>query len=383
MTDTLHKTPLYDVHVAFGGRMVNFAGWSLPVIFAGIIEEHIHTRTACSLFDVSHMGRLRLSGNDAATLLERLCTRNLAEAEIGRSYYTHMCGDDGGILDDMIVSRFERDWGVICNGSNREKIVAWIQQHAADVDVTLRDETLTTSMIALQGPKTVESIEDLVDEDLASIKRYRHRTFNVMGLSLTVYRCGYTGEDGFEVVTPAMAVGMFLPMLLGTKERPHAVIRPAGLGARDTLRIEAGMPLYGHELTESVDSLTAGAAWCVDLTKDFIGVEAMRDLKKDGLPRRLVGLQLDGRRIARQNHKVLCDGREVGEVTSGTLGPTLGKSIAMAYVRSDFADTGHELEVDLGRVRIRATVVALPFYKRDGNAGDSSGAKCDSATPAP
>ncbi len=382
MTETLHKTPLYNTHVAFDGRMVDFAGWSLPVCFAGIIEEHVHTRTACSLFDISHMGRLRLSGRDTADLLEWLCTRNLTQAEVGRSYYTHMCNEDGGILDDMIVSRFEDDWGVVCNGSNREKIVAWIQQHGTDMDVTLRDETLTTSMIAVQGPKTIDVIEDLVAEDIASIKRYRHHTFNVMGLSLTVYRCGYTGEDGFEVVTPAMAVSMFLPMLIGKKERPHPIIRPAGLGARDTLRIEAGMPLYGHELSESVDPLTAGASWCVDLAKDFVGVEAMRRLKQVGLPRRLVGLQLDGRRIARQDHKVLCGDEEVGEITSGTLSPTLNKSIAMAYVRSDVADTGQELQVDLGRVRIRGVVVALPFYKRDGNAGESGRAKCGSTTPA-
>ena len=364
MSDPLMKTPLFDLHVAMGARMVEFAGWSMPVQFAGIIEEHVHTRTACSAFDVSHMGRLRLTGKDCEAFLNRLCTRNLAGAEVGRSYYSHMCREDGGILDDLIVSRFEEDWGVVCNASNRDKIVAWLNRHRSSLEVTLRDETSATAMIALQGPKTLEVAQSLVPEDLTDIKRYRFRVFNLMGMSVTVYRSGYTGEDGFEVVLPAGLVNMLVPHVLGTAEQPHAVVKPAGLGARDTLRIEAAMPLYGHELTEEVDSLTAGQAWCVDLTKDFVGAPPMRRLKERGLPRRLVGLELEGRRIARQHAKVFDGGREVGEVTSGTLSPTLGKSIAMAFVASESAGEGGSLEVEVGRQRSAATVVKLPFYSQ-------------------
>lgn len=364
MSDSLLRTPLHDLHVAMGGRMVDFAGWSMPVQFSGIIEEHNHTRTACSLFDVSHMGRLRLTGKDAAGLLDRLCTRNLAEAEVGRSYYSHMCREDGGILDDLIVSRFEEDWGVVCNASNREKIVAWLNRHRSGLDVALSDETSATAMIALQGPQTLAVAQSLIQEDLGAIKRYRFRVFDLMGMTVTVYRSGYTGEDGFEVVVPAGLVGLLMPQVLGTAERPHPVVKPAGLGARDTLRLEAAMPLYGHELTEEVDSLTAGQAWCVDLTKDFVGVAPMRELKEKGLPRRLVGLELEGRRITRQHAKVFDGGREVGEVTSGTLSPTLDKSIAMAFVTRESAGLGTPLEAEVGRRRAMAKVVELPFYSR-------------------
>ena len=364
MTETLLRTPLYDTHVERSARLVEFAGWQMPVQFAGIIEEHIHTRTACSMFDVSHMGRLKLTGTDCESFLNRLCTRNLVGADVGRSYYSHMCREDGRVLDDLIVSRFESHWGIVCNGANREKIVSWLNKHNGGTDVRIKDETLATAMIAIQGPKTLAIAQEIVDTDLSSIKRYWFKTFTMIGMRITVYRSGYTGEDGFEVVVPAGIVKMLLPKLLGTKEKPHPIVKPAGLGARDTLRIEAAMPLYGHELSEEVDSLTAGQGWCVDLSKDFLGAEPMRKLKEEGLPRRLVGLELDGRRIARQHCRVYDGGREVGEVTSGTLSPTLAKSIAMAFVASDFAEEGMKLEVEAGRKRVAARIVKLPFYKR-------------------
>lgn len=364
MKDELLKTPLYDLHLERGGRMVDFAGWSLPIRYGGIIEEHVHTRQACSLFDVSHMGRLSLTGGDCESFLNRLCTRNLSGAEVNRSYYSHLCREDGGILDDLIVSRFENSWGIVCNGSNRAKVLAWLLKHAEGCDVEITDETMKTAMVAIQGPRTLECLQGLVDIDLTSIGRYRIRVFDIMGMAITVYRCGYSGEDGFEVVVPAGITKMLLQRLLGSKDRPHAIIKPAGLGARDTLRIEAGLPLYGHELSEAVDPLTAGQSWCVDLSKDFIGGDAMRAMKEEGLPRRLVGLELEGRRIGRPHFAVLANGTPVGEVTSGTLSPTLGKSVAMAMVTSEMSAAGTTLEVDFGRRSISATVVKLPFYKR-------------------
>lgn len=364
MSTPLLKTPLYDAHVERGARMVDFAGWSMPVQYTGIIEEHNHTRTACALFDVSHMGRLRLTGDDCESLLNRLCTRNLSDAQVGRSYYSHMCREDGGILDDLIVSRFETHWGVVCNASNREKIVSWIQGHARGMDVKLRDETTTTAMVAIQGPKTLELASELAHDDLSSIGRYRFRTLEAMGLAITLYRSGYTGEDGFEVVIPAGVVSLLLPKLLGTVKNPHPVIKPAGLGARDTLRLEAGMPLYGHELSEDWDSLTAGQGWCVDLTKDFVGADALNRIKEKGLRKKLVGLEVEGRRIARQHFAVTKSGEQVGEVTSGTMSPTLGKSIAMALIRTEHADEGTQLEVAIGAKTMSARIVKLPFYKR-------------------
>lgn len=364
MSEALRRTPLYDIHVAFGARMVPFAGWEMPVQFAGIIEEHNHTRTACSVFDVSHMGRLKITGKDAETFLDQVCTRKLAGAEPGRCLYSHICREDGGILDDVIVSRFESHWGIVCNASNREKIIAWLNGHLAGRDVQISDETSATAMIACQGPRTLELAKELANADLTTLKRYHFRVRELGPVNLTVYRTGYTGEDGIEIVLPAMLVGPLIPRLLGTPESPHPVIRPAGLGARDTLRMEAGMPLYGHELTEDVDSLTAGQAWCVDLTKDFIGAEPMRKLKAQGPARQLVGLELEGRRIARQHYKIFRGDRETGEITSGTLSPTLGKSIAMGYVASQNVAVGTDLDVELSGKRVPARVVPLPFYKR-------------------
>lgn len=364
MIDGLLRTPLYDVHLERGGRMVDFAGWEMPVQFAGILEEHHHTRTACSVFDVSHMGRLRIVGDAAETLLNRVCTRNLTGAEPGRSFYSHICREDGGILDDVIVSRFVNQWGVVCNASNRAKIIAWLRRHAEGMGLQILDDTTSTAMIACQGPRTIELAKELTGSDLSSMKRY-HFSMREMGpMQIVTYRSGYTGEDGLEIVLPAALVRPLIPRLLGTKESPHPVIKPAGLGARDTLRMEASMPLYGHELGEEVDSLTAGQAWCVDLNKDFIGAEAMRKLKQGGLPRQLVGLELEGRRIARQHFKVVRGGREIGEVTSGTLSPTLNKSIAMVFVTSDAAAVGTAVEVEISGKPIPARVVPMPFYKR-------------------
>lgn len=357
------KTPLYDSHVEMGGRMVDFFGWLMPISFAGITEEHNHTRRACSLFDVSHMGRITVTGTDGEAFLDRLCTRNLQGAEVGRSYYSHICREDGGVLDDVIVSRFEDRWGVVCNGANRDKILEWLHRQSAGFKVSIKDETTSTAMIALQGPSTMTVVRDITGQDLSALKRFRFTTFEYL-VSIAVYRSGYTGEDGLEVVVPAGAARLLVPKLLGTREAPHPVIKPAGLGARDTLRIEAAMPLYGHELTEEIDPITAGQGWCVDLSKDFIGAEPMRRLKEGGLPRKLVGLELEGRRIARQHYEVYADRGAVGEVTSGTLSPTLDRSIAMAIIASEWTEEGTELEVDVKGRRVAAKVVKPPFYKR-------------------
>ncbi len=364
VAEPLLQTPLHDSHVSLGGRMVAFAGWSMPVTFAGITEEHIHTRTSCSVFDVSHMGRLRLTGSDCERFLDHLCARKLAGAEVGRSYYSHMCNEDGGILDDLIVSRFEDHWGIVCNGVNREKIIRWLDKHGPGHDIEVTDETMSTAMLAIQGPKAIEQAEQLTGLDLSTLKRYRFLVHEFMMTKVIIYRSGYTGEDGLEVVAPASLAKMLAPQLLGTRESPHPIIRPAGLGARDTLRIEAAMPLYGHELGEEVDPLTCGQGWCVDLSKDFIGAEPMRKLEKRGLPRQVAGLELSGKRIARQHSRILAGGRAIGEITSGTLSPTLGKSIAMGFVSSDYVAVGTELEVELGGKRLSARIVKLPFYKR-------------------
>ncbi len=345
--------------------MVEFAGWMMPLKYRGIIEEHNHTRNACSVFDVSHMGRLRVDGPDAEAFLQWVCARNLAEMTPGQCRYSHVCRDDGGILDDVIVSRLaELQWLIVCNGANRDKIRDWVGDHIGDRRVTITDQTLDTAMVAVQGPRTIDLMAALLPIDLSGLKRYRVQTGEFMGVPYAVFRSGYTGEDGYEVVVPAKMASMLVPRLLGSDEEPHPEIKPAGLGARDTLRLEAGMPLYGHELTEDWDPLTGGQGWSVDLSVDFIGAAAIRDRQARGLTRTLVGLELDGRRIGRQHTPVLADSRPVGEITSGTMSPTLGRNIAMALIAPDVAAEGTKLNVEFPGSRVAAKVVALPFYKR-------------------
>ena len=345
--------------------MVEFAGWTMPVMYRGIIEEHHYTRDAVSLFDVSHMGRLEFVGDEVEACLQRICTRNLAAMEVGQCRYGHVCCEDGGILDDVIVSRDENRWLMVCNASNREKITNWVRKQTADRKFELTDLTTSTAMVAIQGPLAMDECERLLPFEVKSIKRYHFAAGCYMTFNYVIFRSGYTGEDGFEIVVPAKAIPLLAPRLFGDGSgEPDTPIRPGGLGARDTLRLEAAMPLYGHELTEEWDSLTAGQGWCVDLEKDFIGAEAMRKRRAEGLKRTIVGLELEGRRTARQGYAVFAGGRAVGEVTSGCLSPTLGKSIAMALVGTEFADGGRELQVDFSGKRNACRVVKLPFYKR-------------------
>jgi aminomethyltransferase len=365
--DGLKRTPFYDFHVAAGAKMVDFVGWEMPLLYRGIVDEHEQTRNSGSVFDVSHMGRLYFRGKGAGAFLDHVLTRNVAAMKVGQSRYSLVCNSTGGVMDDVIVSRDERHWLLVCNASNRQKLsryfAATVQEKRFDVEID--DRTESTAMAAVQGPKVIDKLSEALPTDLKAMKRYTFASDEVMMTRYTVSRSGYTGEDGVELILPAKAAGMAMKMLGEHTDRPGATIRPAGLGARDTLRLEAGMPLYGHELSETIDPLSAGLAWAVDLGgKDFVGAEALRELMGRGLKRRLVGLELEGRRIARQGSAVMQNGRTVGEVTSGTFGPTLGKSVAMAFVEVGIAEGG-AVEVDLKGARNPATVVKLPFYKRE------------------
>ena len=363
----LKRTPFHEFHVAAGAKLVNFVGWEMPILYRGIVEEHEQTRNSGSVFDVSHMGRLYFTGKDAQQFLDHVLTRNVAEQKVGQSRYALVCNAAGGVLDDVIVSRDERHWLVVCNASNREKLLRHFEitrQEGRGFDFQLDDRTESTAMVAVQGPKVIEKLSEVLPTDLKSLKRYTFTTDEVMMTRYTVFRSGYTGEDGVEMILPAKAAPMAMKMLGGRADEEGSTVRPAGLGARDTLRLEAGMPLYGHELSETIDPLTAGLAWAVDLGgKDFIGAEALRERIGKGLPRRLVGLELEGRRIARQGTPVKKGGRVVGEVTSGTFSPTLQKSIAMATIDSGVAE-GAEVVADLKGTENPAKVVRLPFYKR-------------------
>jgi aminomethyltransferase len=343
--------------------MVDFAGWEMPLLYTGIVQEHNQTRTAASLFDVSHMGRVELRGSDAEGLLQRVCTRQLGDARVGQSRYSHVCDEAGGILDDVIVSRYSDHWLVVCNASNHDRILDWLRQHAAGRDVRIDDVTEQTFMVALQGPQVMSILAAKLPIPLADLKRYRFKTGEFMGIRYSIFRSGYTGEDGVEMILPANVAPLLLPLVTGTMDGGLGIL-PAGLGARDTLRLEAGMPLYGHELSEQTDSISAGLGWCVDLSKDFIGAKKLKEVHDRGPTEMLVGIELDGRRIARCGTTVTDGSEPVGRVTSGTLSPTLNKSIAMAYVRAALAKPGSRLAVDLGGKVNPAVVVQLPFYKR-------------------
>ncbi|HZL35638.1 MAG TPA: glycine cleavage system aminomethyltransferase GcvT [Tepidisphaeraceae bacterium] len=362
----LKRTPFYDYHVSMGGKLVDFAGWEMPILYRGIVDEHEQTRNSGSIFDVSHMGRLHFTGKDAAAFLSRAVTRNIADQKVGQSRYSLVCNEAGGVMDDVIVSRDQKHWIMVCNASNREKLVNHFGQVRRDsgLDLDMSDQTEATAMVALQGPKVLDRVSSVLPVDVKGLKRYNFESSSFMLVKFTVFRSGYTGEDGVEIIIPAKMAGMAMKAIGGSTDKPDAVIKPAGLGARDTLRLEAGMPLYGHELTETIDPLSAGLGWAVDLGKEFIGAAALREIAKTGPKRKLVGLELEGRRIARQGTPVMADGQIVGEVTSGTFGPTVQKSIAMAYVDANHAAEGTQVAVDLKGAMNPAKVVKTPFYRR-------------------
>jgi aminomethyltransferase len=382
------RTPFYDFHVSAGAKMVDFAGWEMPLLYRGISVEHQHTRTHGSLFDVSHMGRLRCAGKDVAAFLDKVLTRSVASQNVGVSRYSLVCNERGGVMDDVIVSRDERDWLIVCNAANRTKLLDHFRPIASAMNVTIDDQTERTAMVAVQGPMVIDRLANVLPVDVKSMKRYTFETVEVMFMRLTVFRGGYTGEDGVEIILPAKAAALGIKMLGKNLAKPDATIAPAGLGARDTLRLEAGLPLYGHELTESIDPISAGLAWAIDLNKDFLGASALRRIAQKGPAQKLIGLELDGRRIARQGAQIMHKtadnpdgfsssmpsassavknsvGKEIGQVTSGTLAPTLDRSIAMAYVDAAYAIVGATYSVDLSGCPTDARVVKLPFYTRE------------------
>jgi aminomethyltransferase len=357
------RTPFYDFHLSAGAKMVEFAGWEMPLLYRGIVQEHLHTRRQASLFDVSHMGRLRISGAAAADFLEKILTRRVGDQPAGTSRYSLICNEGGGVLDDVIVSREDGQWIMICNAANRLKLLEHFRSLAAD-GVTIDDQTERTAMVALQGPAALDRLANVMPTDIHAMKVHTFETIEVMFMNLTIFRGGYSGEAGVEIILPAKAASLAIKMLGGKLTRPDAVLQPAGLGARDTLRLEAAYPLYGHELTESLDPLAAGLAFAVNLDKDFIGAPALRRIAEAGPARKLVGLELEGRRIARQGTDLHYNGRAVGRVTSGTMSPTLQRSIALAYVQADCCAEGTCLTAALSGETAAATVVKLPFYRR-------------------
>jgi aminomethyltransferase len=343
--------------------MVDFAGWSMPVQYSTITDEHHAVRNNAGVFDISHMGRLRLAGPDAVRVAERLLTCKVSNLQFGRVRYGLVTNEQGGILDDVLVYALgDENLAIVVNASNREKIIAWIVEHLDGADVNFTDDTFALGMIALQGPNAIELILPHVDFIVSKLGYYRCANATVLDLPVLVSRTGYTGEDGLEFILPAERTAVLWERLMRFDGGGN--VTPCGLGCRDTLRLEAAMPLYGHELGEAIDPITAGLSFAVALDKDFIGRDAIAKIAEQGPQRMRVGLQLAGKRIAREGTPVLSEGKVIGEVTSGTFSPTLQKSIAMAYVPPELSQVGKALSVDLRGKREPATVVQLPFYRR-------------------
>lgn len=349
--------------------MVDFAGWSMPVQYASIVQEHHATRLAAGLFDVSHMGRLLFSGPDAAAFLDRLVTRGVADLKSGDIRYSLVTNDEGGILDDVLiygmqdVPGFEADYGMVVNAGNREKIVGWLTAHQYDADVQIKDATTSFAMIAVQGPRAIDIARQIVDVDMAEMKYYSGTSATIAGAKGFVSRTGYTGEDGCELIVPGDAAQQVWESLLERGEPLGA--RAAGLGCRDTLRLEAAMPLYGHEINEQINPFQAGLGFAVRLKdRDFIGREALQRAKDDASQPRRVGLELAGRRVPREGYEIYRGEATIGAVTSGTFSPTLDRPLAMGYVKPDAAEPGTELTIDVRGRRESAVVVKLPFYER-------------------
>ena len=361
----LRETPLHSWHVAHGGRMVPFGGWSMPVQYpTGILAEHRGVRAGAGLFDISHMGRVRVAGPDALALLQRTTTNNVASLAPMRAQYSLVCTEAGGTLDDVIVYRLETDYLVVVNASGRERDVAWwsSQAEALGLNVEVDDRTLEYAMIALQGPAAEAVLQPRTPAPLATLRYYTALRTTVAGRDVLLARTGYTGEDGFELIVRSEQAADLWEELLAVTDPVQP--SPAGLGARDTLRLEAGFPLYGHELSEEITPLEAGLGRFVKLDKGpFVGASALAAQLAAGPPRKLVGFEMVDSRIPRQGYPVTYDDQSVGAVTSGNFGPSVGRQIGIAYVPPELTAEGTELGVVVrGRVA-RARVTALPFWK--------------------
>ncbi len=358
--DTLKKTPLYDAHIALGGKMVDFGGWALPVQYSSILEEHKAVREACGLFDVSHMGEVFVTGPDALKFLQHILTNDFTNMTPGRCRYSPMCYPDGGTVDDVLVYKLsDQEYLVVVNASNTDKDFAWMQEHAAGYDISLRNESAAWAQLALQGPKAEAVLAPLCSAALPAKNYTFVPELTVAGIKALVSRTGYTGEDGFELYCAANDVAALHAALLKA-ETDGVKPLPCALGARDTLRFEASMPLYGHELTQEINPRECGLDFAIKLDKpEFIGREAL--LKQPARVR--IGLKLIDRGIAREHMDVAFNGRVAGHTTSGSPAPTLGGNYAMAIVEAGAAQA-QEMEILVRGRALKAEVVPLPFYKR-------------------
>lgn len=356
----LARTPLYNVISEQKARMTPFSGWDMPLQFTGIISEHQAVRQAVGMFDISHMGKFALRGAHLVETLQALVPSDLSRLQPGQAQYTVLLNPQAGIIDDIIFyDRGKEEGVIIVNADTKDKDLNWLLQNLADSSVELTDLSEERVLIAIQGPEAAERLQQLADIDLTTLPAFGHAIAKILGEDAFIARTGYTGEDGFEVMLkPETGVELWRVLL-------KSGVAPCGLGARDTLRLEAAMALYGQDIDETTTPLEAGLGWLVHLdSKDnFIGREVLETQKSQGVAKRLVGLEMEGRNIARHGYPIIFEGKSVGEVTSGTMSPTLGKAIALAYVPTSLSKIGQELEVEIRGKTHLAKVVKKPFYR--------------------
>ncbi|WP_062513758.1 glycine cleavage system aminomethyltransferase GcvT [Halobacillus sp. KGW1] len=363
----LKRTPLFPEYKELGAKTIDFGGWDLPVQFTSIKEEHEATRTAAGLFDVSHMGEVMVEGPGSLPFLQKMLTNDVSKLEPGKAQYTIMCYENGGTVDDLIVYHLdEAKYLLVVNAANREKDYQWLKDHQTG-DVTIQDVSDEYVQLAVQGPKAEEIMQTLTDSDVSSIKFFRFLSdVRLKGVSkeAIVSRTGYTGEDGFEIYLPAEA-GRELWQALLTAGEPHG-LQPIGLGARDTLRFEANLALYGQELSADITPMEAGLGFAVKVNKDadFIGKNVLKEQKGNGPQRKLVGIEMIDKGIPRTHYEVFVGEENIGFVTTGTQSPTLGKNIGLALLKKEFTEPGTEVIVQVRKRRLKAKVVTTPFYKR-------------------
>ena len=367
-TENLKRTPLNEAHRKLGGKMVDFGGWDMPVQYpAGVIEEHMRTRTASGLFDVSHMGEIWVEGTDAIDFVNRLTTNDVTKLVDGQAQYSALTNNKGGVVDDLLVYRFDCDkLLLVVNAGTTDKDWEWITSHKGDENVTLTNASADYCQIAVQGPNAVSILQKLTGTPLDEIKYYHFTTGKVDGVESIISRTGYTGEDGFEVYADSKYAEQLWNKLLETGGFGlENGILPCGLAARNTLRLESGMSLYGHELSDEITPLEANLGWITKLQKGpFTGSEALQKEKETGVTRRLAGFEMIDKGIARDDHEVYAGDKKIGYVTSGSPAPFLKKNIGFALVSTEFANVGQEIEIDVRGKRLAAKVVPTPFYKR-------------------
>ena len=366
MTETLRRTPLYAEHVALGAKIVPFAGYEMPVQYAsGITAEHHAVRTAAGLFDASHMGEFVVRGPEALTLVQKVSVNDASALEVGQCQYTALCLESGGILDDFLVYRAPDHYMLVVNASRREDDWDWLTGHATGLRVELEDRSDRTALLALQGPKAQEVLAPLAEPDLEEIGYYRFAEGRVAGVPALISRTGYTGEDGFELYVASADAAALWRRLLG--DGAGAGLKPAGLGARDSLRLEVGYPLNGNDLDTEHTPLQARLGWLVKFDKgDFVGRDALMRQKERGVSPRLAGIRLTERGFPRPGYPIVHDGEKVGRVTSGTMSPTLGYGVALGYVPGHLAKAGTPLGV-LVRNRVIAGVAEPPPFYKEGS----------------